>query len=171
MEIRRLDDAEDVRAVARVNANAWRAAYDGVVDDAVLAGLDPEPSAERVAERLDAWRSEPGVFLLAESDGTVVGYADFRWGESTKAFVGDDEAGLKAIYVSPERWGEGVGTALLERGLEELPDDLRRVRLETLAENEAAKRFYEARGFERTGAAEAEIGADSYPTAVYTLER
>ncbi|QLD88567.1 GNAT family N-acetyltransferase [Natronomonas salina] len=171
MEIRRLEDADDVRAVARVNASAWRAAYDGVVDDEVLAGLDFEPPSEQIAERLDAWRGEPGVFLVAESDGTVVGYADFRWGEQTKAFVGDDDAGLKAIYVHPERWGEGVGTALLERGLDELPDDIRWLRLETLAENEAAKRFYEARGFERTGAAEAKIGNESYPTTVYTLER
>lgn len=171
MEIRRLEDADDVRDVARVNVSAWRAAYDGVVDDEVLAGLDSDPSTEQIAERLDAWRGEPGVFLVAEADGAVVGYADFRWGEGTKAFVGDGEAGLKAIYVHPERWGNGFGTALLERGLEALPDDIRRVGLETLAENEAAKRFYESRGFERTGAAEAEIGGESYPTDVYTLER
>lgn len=171
MEIRRLKDTDDVMAVARVDASAWRAAYDGIVDDDVLARLDSKLSEERATERLEAWCDEPGLFLVAESDGDVVGYADFRWGESTKAFVRDGEAGLKAIYVDPERWEAGVGTALLERGLEELPDDLRRVRLETLADNEGARRFYESRGFEPTDETAAEIGGETYPAIIYTLER
>ena len=171
MEIRRLEDADDVRDIARVEARAWRAAYDGIVADDVLAGLDPELSDEAAAGRLEALREEADALLVADADAAVVGYADFRWGESTKAFVGDGEAGLKAIYVDPERWGAGVGTALLERGLGTLPEGVRRVRLETLADNEVAKRFYESRGFEPTGETTAEIGDESYPAVVYTLER
>lgn len=122
MEIRRLEDADDVRDIARVETRAWRAAYDGIVADDVLAGLNPERSDEEGAGRLEALREAADAFLVADADGAVVGYADLRLGESTKAFVGDDEAGLKAIYVDPDRWGASVGTALLERGLEAHPD-------------------------------------------------
>lgn len=82
----------------------------------------------------------------------------------------DDEAGLKAIYVELDWWGEGIGTALLERGVEILPESVDAVRLEMFAENDIAGRFYEAKGFEQTGTGEYNLAGDSYPTSIYTLQ-
>lgn len=165
MEIRRPspDDAREVRAAW---ARAWRAGHREVVSERVLAEVpvDPSPDAvQRWRDRLDTWRDR---ILVADDDG-VVGFIQIRL-EETKPFVGDDEADLKELYVHPDRWGEGVGTALLEAGLDRLPADVAAVRLETLSGNERAAAFYEARGFERTGDHTVDIGGEQYPADVYT---
>jgi ribosomal protein S18 acetylase RimI-like enzyme len=171
MELRRLEPGTaDARAITRVNALAFREAYDDLLPEEVLAGFGADPSDEQLREYADRLeRDREGIFL-ATLEGGVRGYGYVRWGEGTKAFVGPNEAGLKELYVEPDYWGEGAGTALLERCLEALPEGTERLRLETLAGNEVGRRFYEARGFERTGRSEFEIAGEAYSTAIYTLE-
>lgn len=173
MEIRPIEDAADVRDVVRVNARAWRAAFGGVVPEAVLEAFDAELTDAEAEAALEAKQGDREAFLVAEresADGTVVGYAHLRWGEETKAFVQAGEAGLTELYVHPDHWAEGVGTALLDRGLERLPASVDLVRLETLADNEIGREFYEARGFEQTGTTETEVAGETLPAVVYTLE-
>ena len=171
MEIRHFRGVADARAIVRVNALAWRAAYDELLPEDVLARRDPEPADEHVREYADRLRTDRDGIYVAEIDGAVRGYSYFRWGEETKPFVGPNEAGLKEIYVHPDYWGEGIGTALLERGLDDLPASIERVKLEMLAGNEDAHQFYAACGFERTGRSDFEIAGETYPTAIYALER
>lgn len=169
MKIRPLNDRDDARGLLRVNALSWREAYDGLLPDEVVEARDIDPSTENVDRLLEAL-PDRGVVFVAVEEGVVRGFADFRWGtESTKAFVGPGEAGLRAIYVHPDEWGRGIGTALVNRGLAALPDSIRAVRLETLSNNDRARRFYESLGFERTGSTTHEIGGTDYPTTIYTL--
>ncbi|MFC4439323.1 MULTISPECIES: GNAT family N-acetyltransferase [Natrialbaceae] len=172
MEIRRLDveGTADARAIARINALAWREAYADLLPEEVIARFEADPSDEQRREYADRLRDDRDGIFLAEIDGAARGYSYVRWSEETKDFVGENEAGLKEIYVEPEYWGQGIGTALLERGLERVPDDIERVRLEMLEGNETGHRFYAARGFARTGSSEFEIAGEAYPTAIYTLE-
>lgn len=169
MEIGHPETREDAREVARAHNRACRAAYDDLLPDEVLAGMDPDPdeaTVDRWHERLQAARDR----VLVASDGSVVGYAYVRWTD-TKAFVGPDEAGLKEIYVDPDRWGEGIGTALLERAIDLVPADRRTLKLEVFADNEVGRRFYEARGFEHVDATTVEVDGDTYEAAVYALDR
>jgi GNAT superfamily N-acetyltransferase len=109
-------------------------------------------------------------YLVAESeDGSVVGYALFVRGEGTKDFVDPDanEAELRALYVAPERWGEGIGTRLLEAGIEDLPASAERLKLETFAANDRGRTFYRARGFEAVGESTFEVEGTDYPTVVF----
>ena len=172
MEIRRYGDRKDARGVARVQALAWRAAYDGLLPDELLDVQNPDPdddSLETWHEGLAANRR--GVLVAVDDGGTVRGFADVRWGDAgTKAFVGPSEADLKAIYVDPAHWGEGIGTTLLEHALDSLPNSIGVLRLEMLEGNEGGRRFYEARGFERTGTTSHDIAGESYPTVVYSLD-
>jgi ribosomal protein S18 acetylase RimI-like enzyme len=170
MEIRHIEERTDVRGLVRAHGLAWQEAYDGILPDDILQEVTVDPSEEE----LDQWEeglaeNREGVLVAVEDD--VCGFLDMRWGDAdSKAFVGENEAGLKAIYVHPDYWGDGVGTALLERGLDLLPESIQAIRLDVFADNEDARAFYESRGFEQTGTDDHEIAGESYPVALYTLE-
>lgn len=175
MKIRRPRDDADVSGIIRVRGLGWREAYGHVLPDSVLRAQTVDPTAadvERWADGLGGERAEVFVAVVGvdeAGDEAVGGFVDMRWdNENTKPFVGADEAGLRAIYVDPERWGEGIGTALLERALDALPDRIDAVRLEAFVDNEIGRRFYEARGFEHTDTTDREIAGETYRTAVYT---
>lgn len=160
-----VDDAADL---ARVHAAAWRSAYRGILPDDLLDDVPTDPPDERIAGWRDRIETPHNRMLVATADGEVVGYANVRI-EETKSFVDDGAAELKEIYVEPESWGDGVGTLLLEAALDDLPEEVDAVHLETLAGNDLAAGFYEARGFERSGESAFEIAGSEYPTDVYSM--
>jgi ribosomal protein S18 acetylase RimI-like enzyme len=134
----------DVPAVREVAAAAWHEAHAPIV------------GAERVEAVLEDWYDPEGLheavaadapFLVAEREGDVVGFAAGRRDE--------DDPGcfhLGRIYVHPDRWGEGVGTALLDAVVAAARErDADRLRLGVMADNDRARGFYEDRGFERVG--------------------
>jgi GNAT superfamily N-acetyltransferase len=59
--------------------------------------------------------------------------------------IGRDE--LYALYVHPERWGEGTGQALLDEAHRLLAATCEEARLTVLAGNPRARRFYERNGW------------------------
>ncbi len=169
MRVRRIEDREDVRAILDIHARAWRAAYgDFLPAEAIEGIIDPDLDPDHVDQRYSTFMEDNDRAFVAERDGEVVGYAYFRWGSETKPFVGAAEAGLKEIYVDPAHWGSGVGTALLERGLNRLPDSCTTLKLEALAENAVGASFYEARGFERADRSEVRIGDEDWPTIIWS---
>ena len=156
----------DVAAVRRVARESWHAAYDDVlgaetVDGVVDSWYDPEHLVASV-ER------EDGVFLVAERDGD----GDASSGDSTGSRVvgftqgvlgdGDDPAELPRIYVRPDRWGEGVGSAMLARAEEWLVDrGAERLRLVVLAGNEVGNGFYETHGYRVVDERESELASQT----------
>lgn len=160
---------EDAADLTRVHAAAWRSAYRGILPDDVLDDMSTEPSDDSIAAWRDRIETPYNRMLVATAGGEVVGYTNVRI-EEAKSFVDDGAAELKEIYVDPDSWGEGVGTALLEATLEELPEEVTTVFLETLSGNDLAAGFYEARGFERTGESTFEVAGTEYSTDVYRLQ-
>jgi GNAT superfamily N-acetyltransferase len=60
---------------------------------------------------------------------------------------------LRTLFVVPEHWGAGVGSALHDLALERLRAmGTTEARLWTLADNPSARPFYERRGWTTTGA-------------------
>ncbi|EMA45127.1 GNAT family N-acetyltransferase [Halobiforma nitratireducens] len=172
MEIRHLEERTDVRELIRAHGLAWREAYDGVLAADALESVTVDPTPGEVDQWIEALSAEDASVLVAIEEGAVRGFVDLRWGDAeTKAFVGEEAAELKAIYVEPAYWNRGIGTALFEHGLETLPDSIDAVTLEVFAANDDARRFYERRGFERTDDGTVEIGDGTYETAVYTYRR
>jgi ribosomal protein S18 acetylase RimI-like enzyme len=143
-----------------------------VLPERALQAQTVDPTDEEVEQWFERLRNSPGGVLIAvDEDDTVRGFADFRWGSSvTKPFAKPNDAELKSIYIEPDYWGQGMGTALLEQGLETLPERIERLRLEVLAGNDVGRRFYEVRGFEKTDTSSYELENESYPTCIYTLE-
>lgn len=157
MEIRTASPA-DARGIATVRIAGWRAAYEGLVPDAVLARQDPEREAGRRRQRWEEIHADPrfGEFV-AVIDQKVVGWVVACPGR-------DDDAGeppmdpgtrdravapavgvgeLAAIYVLPQYLSTGLGHALLavaERHL--VSCGYRHAYLWVLDGNARASRFY-----------------------------
>ncbi len=133
--------AEDFAAVRAVARTTWADTYEGVI---------PEEARTRFVERVYSdevlsWRGERGLFLVAETESGIVGFADFN-----KPFDDDRIVSLAAIYILPEKQRRGAGSALLREGIRRFSEAVRLVvRFER--SNDPARRFYERHGFEEAG--------------------
>ena len=141
---------DDTDAIVAVTAAGWRAAYREIVAPERLADL---PVAR--------WRHEVHVGLLRPVDDAFSYVAEFGGGFAGYCFVaapsrepdlGPDVAELVAIYVEPERWGQGAGSALMGAAMDRLADlPYREIVLWTFKENAPAIAFYERHGWRADG--------------------
>lgn len=137
---------EDVEAIAGIHVRSWQAAYRGILPDELLDSLS-------VSEQATSWRvlvgsgEEHRRTLVAESGGELAGFCSVAT-RSRDADADDETAEIGALYVDPDNWRRGVGTALLTSALEELSQaGLHDVVLWVLPENRAALAFYAGFGF------------------------
>jgi ribosomal protein S18 acetylase RimI-like enzyme len=173
----RTADTEAIRSLAE---RAWLATYDGILDEETIRETVGEWYAE---EALRGALDTPGtVFLVAEGE-------DEGEREAEEEGEGDDggpdppilgfchgvvteaEGDILRMYVDPDHWGEGIGTALHERLRDDLLDlNMRRMQAIVLADNAIGDEFYRGLGFEKTGEGEVELGGETYLENVYTKE-
>ena len=151
--------AEDLAAVGAVARDAWYAAYGGFLEpQSVEAGLAQAYHEDVLATAVEHDAIE---FLVAELDGEVVGFAS---AERTWA----DEVELHTLYVHPDRWGEGVGSALLETvEAWATGKDVDRVVAAVFDDNAVGRGFLEARGFEEGQAAKGEVAGELHDEYEY----
>jgi ribosomal protein S18 acetylase RimI-like enzyme len=104
--------------------------------------------ASRVAAALEnMMRVDRGRAWLVRVDGALVGYAIVVWSYSIE--YGGIEAVLDELYLSPQARGSGLGRSVMEHIVREAKNAGAVVlRLETEAENSAARAFYAKLGFE-----------------------
>ena len=129
------DDSTGIRRVVR---KTWAATYRGIIPEDVQAKFVRQAYSEESLAR----RMEGGVFLVAERNGKVVGFANF--------YPVSGEVRLAAIYLLPDEQGRGAGTRLLEAGASRFPPEAK-LTLRVARDNLPARRFYEARGFREAG--------------------
>jgi ribosomal protein S18 acetylase RimI-like enzyme len=100
----------------------------------------------------------------------VVGFAQYLWSPAdTEPFVAADEVLLHSLYVHPDHWGAGAGTALVDAGRERLPEELTTLRLAVLKGNEVGVSFYESYGFDRVDSRAGETDGVAHEEYVYEL--
>ncbi|MEQ8148147.1 GNAT family N-acetyltransferase [Streptomyces sp. OP7] len=145
--------ADDCAGVAGIRVAGWRYAYRGLVPQAYLDGMDVGEQAEWQRARLAAGDGSV-VDLVAEAeDGTLVGWATY--GPYRDGDVRTEDGELYALYVSPERIGQGLGRTLLTEVTGRCAAaGHRRVFLWVLRDNARARRFYTAAGYTSDGAEE-----------------
>ena len=156
MSVRRAGPS-DARAIAEVRVASWRSAYRGLLPASFLDALSVPDIASRWRARIEKGRIQ--VFVLQTQTG-IVGFVAI--GPTRDEGVDDERVGeVCAIYVRPEEWGKGYGSALLKRAFESLMEQGRtQVALWVLRDNERGIRFYEARGFQADGATKVETRED-----------
>ena len=143
---------EDAEAIAVVHVRSWQAAYRGLIPQDYLDALDPADRVGRWEQYLAASDWPRSGTLVAEPDGSVVGFANLipsRDDDADPAEVGE----ITSIYLLPDRWGGGVGRRLMSAVLEVFGEaGYHEATLWVLDTNERAKRFYEAGGWRADGA-------------------
>jgi GNAT superfamily N-acetyltransferase len=124
---------EDARALAEVHVASWRAGYRGLVADEHLA-------RQSVDARQAMWEE-----ILAGDESTVLVAGEID------GFVAFEPASreIRALYVAPARFRQGIGTELLQAAHEALDGD---TALWVFAGNERALAFYERHGYRPDGA-------------------
>ena len=152
---------DDAAAASDVAEAAWWASCSAFLDaESIRRVLAEGYGPERLADAAD----DPELYVpVAVDGGEVVGFAvaERTW---------TDTVDLHALYVDPDRWGEGAGSALLEAVLAwSRDDDAEYVRATAFEENPVARPFFEARGFERTRTVETPVFGTVHEEAV--LER
>jgi len=138
----------DAVGFARSQIDAWRAAYDGILPDAYLAGMDHERLTAGWEHRLAG--VGVGVRQLALcADGAVIGWSGFG---TPRDDVGDGVGELHAINVSPAYWSRGFGSVLFSHSVRELAEmGYHRGYLWVADGNARALAFYGRHGWQADG--------------------
>lgn len=128
----------DALAVARVHVRSWQSAYRDLLPGKYLDELRPEDRAQKYDfGSTDALHPHT---IVATEGGVIHGFA-------TTAPARDVEmpgyGELFALYVDPDRWGRGIGVALVSAARARLIDlGFQNALLWVLVGNIRAERFY-----------------------------
>ncbi len=112
---------------------------------AIERKLFPEDAWTEQVFASELARPATRYYIVAETDGTIAGYAGLCAG------IGD-QSDVQTIAVRPDRQGEGIGTALLADLIATAAARRRReVFLEVRADNDRARLLYRRTGFTEVG--------------------
>jgi len=170
----RAASAADAAQIAAVMRDSWFAAYDGLIEDALI---DRATSPDGGARIRQSFRIRPWQRMIAaladqprnppEASGApgsgIVGYATFGpeldvlgkpWPHPPSAAGSAGEvAELYALYVHPGWWSTGAGRALMNQVLATVQAaGYAGITLWVLEANARARRFYQRAGFAADGA-------------------
>lgn len=155
MEIRAAR-VEDAPAMGRLMVEAWLSAHRGQVPDALWelrrAEWTPEVSARAWERNLRERHSlDPAAIALADVILLAVDRDDTLTGLVLGTAADDDTSGrtaeIGALYVDPQRRGEGIGRLMLRAAAAGLADQgFSTLHIAVLAANLPARGFYEAMG-------------------------
>jgi L-amino acid N-acyltransferase len=110
-------------------------------------------------DRLPAWLDEHQAVLVADDQGEVVGVAAFGWFRDAVRRPGYRFTVENTIHVREDRWGVGIGRALMTALLEEARARGKHSMIAAVdSANEASIRFHRRLGFVEVGRLP-EIGA------------
>jgi len=143
----------DAQGIAEANMRGWQVAYRGIMPDRYLDELADDLESHIARRRVHiAAPDEPRVFnLVAERDGAVVGW--LAAGPSRDDDRHETQAEIWAVYVHPDAWRTGAGSALMSTALERLVDEgYTEATLWVFEANPRARRFYERHGYRTDGA-------------------
>ncbi|AMO84103.1 putative acetyltransferase [Solibacillus isronensis B3W22] len=137
MVIIRTMHVEDIPQVQDVAKKSWNATYEGIIPFEIQEKfLKVAYNNDRMKQRL-----ERSFLFVAEIDSNVVGFANFS------PVYDEGKAELGAIYLYPEYQGKGIGSALLQKGINEL-EGVEEIYINVERDNEIGKSFYDAKGFQ-----------------------
>ncbi len=141
----------DARAIAEINAAAWRETYAGLMPAEALAGIDLDDWTRRWRDRISSGDSGQAVFVAFE-DGVPVGFARCNRQTNPKLVPLGFDGEIASIYLLRRVQRQGLGRSLMARLAEHLMCiGCASAAVWVLRDAPKARRFYEALGATRVG--------------------
>ncbi len=138
--------AEDARDIAKVHIASWHAAYRGIIEQSYIDSLDLEYKTQRWRENLTSPKFKDHVNFVAMDEGQIVGFTDVG---SARDDGMDEFAELYSIYLHPDYFSQGAGSALFSRARKQaLALGYEKMYVWVLEDNLRGRRFYERMGAE-----------------------
>jgi ribosomal protein S18 acetylase RimI-like enzyme len=137
----KVEDAEEIEKAAR---ESWLDAYEGIHTEEALNEIREKDQILSMKTLKDTITDNSTIFLVVEKEGEIKGEMILRDNR-------DNYFQLKSAYVKPEAQGKGIGTALVKKAEEKLPETVEVLKASVLKENSEAVKFYKSKGFEKTG--------------------
>ncbi|MFS8159412.1 MAG: N-acetyltransferase family protein [Candidatus Roizmanbacteria bacterium] len=140
---------KDAPGIAKVHVETWQSAYKGLMPDDYLASLSIEQKTERWKGILSKPEDNADT-LVAQADGKIVGFCSVSHcrDEDMSSEIGE----LWSIYVDKDFSGQGVGSILLDKGLDILREQgYKKATLWVLTTNTKTIKWYESKGWKPEG--------------------
>lgn len=160
---------DDIPAIAALHIAGWKGAYGGIVDQAYLDSLSVE---KRIAD-WTGWLAagESDVFIAYDGEtpsGFVVTGRTKTPPPGSSPIRPSHSGEIYALYLAPDYWRRGIGTALIKHAARNLKDKKHStICLWVLDANARAKSFYEKMGGQRLGGKMIEIGPSTLKEVCY----
>ena len=150
---------EDIKPIQAIAQKIWNATYEGIIPEEIQNNfLAMAYSDEMMQQRL-----KHSFMYVAEMESEIYGFANF---------TPVDEKGLSelsAIYLDPDHQNKGMGTALLDKGIQNI-EGLKEIRLEVEKENKIGMQFYKAKGFKVVKEYDEDFDGHILKTVIMNLE-
>lgn len=131
----------DMKDIAKVHVDSWKATYNGIMSSSFLNSLQYETPEKRWEKRLKQQGKNEDVFVAENTKGEIIGFASGGM-ERTGKYDYDGE--LYAIYTLEKYQGKGVGSKLVKTVANSLlAKGFTSMLVWVLAEN-PARHFYES---------------------------
>ncbi|MDO9229003.1 MAG: GNAT family N-acetyltransferase [Syntrophales bacterium] len=131
---------EDLPAVRRILWESWMAAYSAFVPEEDLRAYHEE--TYRIESLTHLYESPFVHGFIGEADGEAAGFARTQFNKSENRLF------LASLYLLPDFQWKGIGGRLLRAAEEKaLVYNLGDLWVGVMVQNEAARRWYEKRGF------------------------
>lgn len=143
----RYADISDAKILGEIHSKSWKVAYRGVVPNEILENITVEKRQKYFEKALTSrWEEDAIIFKDNKAAGFIcIG----RCRDTDKSYICGE---IWGIYLLPEYWKMGIGTELINWGLNELKErNYSKVTLWVLEENINARKFYEKIGFKHDG--------------------
>lgn len=160
---------DDIPTIAALHIEGWKGAYGGIVDQAYLDSLTVE---KRITDWTTWMASGESDVFIAELDGRPAGFAvtgRTKTPPPGSSPIRPSHSGeIYALYLHPDFWRQGVGTALIKHAARHLKEHKHStICLWVLDGNVRAKAFYEKMGGQKIGNKMIEIGPSKLKEVCY----
>ncbi len=149
----RVATIDDIDALAQIHVEGWQGAYGGLIDQAYINSQTVE---KRTADWMGWLEQDDTHHLIAHDDDKATGFCGF--GPLRTAPPGTSKirpqysSEIYGLYLKPEYFRKGVGTALMKEAAKNLKDlKHQSTCLWVLKDNKRGCAFYDAMGGQRIG--------------------